>query len=434
MAKVLGTLLLLAVAAAPLALFLRSPGAEDGAGGTGKARERPAVPVEVTPVGTGLMRDLLVLTGSLEPRSSFVLSSRVGARLEELRFHVGDRVKSGDLVASFEDDEHELAVVMARSEVRVASEGVEAARALLNLAKRDFERLQQLSAKNLASDADLDQVRGRREAQESDLKVKAAQLALREAALRAAEVRLGWTKVHAAWEGEPAERVVGERFAEPGAQLRANDPLLSILDLSSMVGVVFVIERDYARLKTGQIARVSTDAYPGRTFDGKVVRIAPLLRESSRQARVEIEIPNPERILKPGMFLRAELELDRRERALRVPLAALSTQGAGTAVFVLDENKAEARRIEIETGIREGDWVEARKPDRFEGPLVTIGHHLLRDGSKVLVQDPQTGGTRTRSRTRNGSGTGSGSGRTASGGTGSGAASGTGTGDGRGPR
>ena len=84
-----------------------------------------------------------------------------------------------------------------------------------------------------------------------------------------------------------------------------NAPIVSILDIHSLTAVIHVIERDYSKVRVGQKVIVTTDAFPGSTFTGKIVRIAPLLKETSRQARVEIEVPNRDRLLKPGMFIRS---------------------------------------------------------------------------------------------------------------------------------
>ena len=91
-----------------------------------------------------------------------------------------------------------------------------------------------------------------------------------------------------------------------------------------VIALIDVIERDYPDVGPGQEAVIDTDAFPGREFAGKVTRVAPLLKETSRQARVEIEMPNPERLLKPGMFVRVRIEFDRHENATVVPLAALA--------------------------------------------------------------------------------------------------------------
>ncbi len=153
-------------------------------------------------------------------------------------------------------------------------------------------------------------------------KVAAAQLANREAALATARVRLSYTRIKASWEMGSDVRYVGERFVSEGAMLSPNTPILSIIELQPITAVIFVTDRDYFRLGTGQPATVTSSAFGGEPFAGRVARIAPLLLESSREARVEIEIQNEKRLLKPGMFINTRIEFARRE-------AATGTGGAG---------------------------------------------------------------------------------------------------------
>ncbi len=107
-------------------------------------------------------------------------------------------------------------------------------------------------------------------------KVALAQVNQREAAVKAAEVRLSYSRIVAEWKEGSDERVVGERFVDEGAMLSANAPIVSILDIGRLIAVIQVIERDYSKVRIGQEAVVSTDAYPGRTFpDGSFVWRSP---------------------------------------------------------------------------------------------------------------------------------------------------------------
>ena len=83
--------------------------------------------------------------------------------------------------------------------------------------------------------------------------------------------------------------------------MAANQALLTIAELDRLYAVIYAIERDYPSLKIGQVARLSTDAYPGEVFEGKISRIAQVLQDNTRQAAVQIEVPNKDLRLKPGM-------------------------------------------------------------------------------------------------------------------------------------
>ena len=202
--------------------------------------------------------------------------------------------------------------------------------------------------------------------------------------LREAEIRLSYTQIRAVWEGGGEVRFVGERLAAEGALLAQGGPLVSVIDLDELTAVIFVIERDFAKIVSGQQAAISTDAYPGSVFPGRVARIAPQLQESSRQARVEIAVPNPDRRLKPGMFARVELEFALRPDARAVPVAALVRRGGRQGLFVVGPDGASARFLELRLGLASEEWVEALAPE-IDRPVVVMGQHLLEDGSPIRI-------------------------------------------------
>ena len=100
-----------------------------------------------------------------------------------------------------------------------------------------------------------------------------------EASLETANIRLGYTRITAGWSGGDDQRVVAERYVDEGETVSANTPLLRIVELDPITGVIFVTERDYARLQPGQeVLLLTTDAYPGEDFQGRIERIAPVFR------------------------------------------------------------------------------------------------------------------------------------------------------------
>ena len=351
-------------------------------------RDAYAVAVEVAPVKRATIRDVAQFTGSLVPDSHFVVAPKVGGRLEKLFVNIGDPVERDQVIALLDDEEYKQQVEQARAEREVAKANVLESRSNLNVASREFERAKSLRQKRIVSEAELDTAKARYEAQEAQYKVAQAQVAQREAALRAAQVRLSYTKIRVAWENDDDRRLVGERFVDEGAMLKANDPIVSVLDIHPLTAVIYVIERDYSKIKIGQTTLARTDAFPGKTFQGTVLRVAPLLRETSREARVEIKMPNPQEILKPGMFVRVEIEFARHEDTTVVPLSSLVRRGGQQGVFVADEDQREARFVPVEVGIVNGDLAEVVSPS-LGGWVVTLGHHLLQDGSSILLPDTE---------------------------------------------
>ena len=180
--------------------------------------------------------------------------------------------------------------------------------------------------------------------------------------------------------------------------LKANDPIVSILDIASVTAVVHVVEREYSRMGIGHEASVSAEAFPGRTFKGKVVRMAPLLKETSRQARVEIDIVNADLALKPGMFVQARVVSAERDDSTVVPTDALAKRDGRRGVFLVDTVKNTVSFVPVTLGTVEGDLAEVLEPG-LSGLVVTLGQHLLEDGSSVILPEreadvPPTGSVR----------------------------------------
>lgn len=356
------------------------------------ANRRPglSVAVEVARIQKAVIRDMELFTGSLLPNSYFAVAPKVAGRIEKLLVDIGDSVKRGELIALLDDEEYVQQIDEARAELEVAKAHVIEGQSSLDVSRREFKRAQALRQKKITSESELDVARAQYEAQEAKRKVTLAQVAQKEAALRGAMVRLSYTKIRASWENGGEHRIIGERFVDEGAMLKANDPIVSILDINSLTGVIHVIERDYSKVRTGQEAIVTTDAFPGVTFTGRIIRVAPLLKETSRQARVEIEIPNPKGILKPGMFVRVKIEFAKKENATVVPLNALVKRNRQQGVFLADVRNMKAHFVPVTVGIINRELAEVVKPS-LSGLVVTLGHHLLEDGSPIILPNMKSG-------------------------------------------
>jgi len=353
------------------------------------SRSRAAVAVEIAEVKKSVIRDVGSYTGSLYPVSEFTLAPKISGRLEKILVHIGDIVKPGQLVAALDDEEYRQQLKQAQAELEVSRAELQEKKDTLENARREYQRTVALREKKIASASQLDAADAQLKTQRAKLKVAEAQVLQKEAAFNAAKIRLSYARIHVPERNNGDHRVVGERFVDEGALLSPNNPIVSILDIGRLIAVVHVIERDYARMKPALEAVITTDAFPVSTFKGRVVRIAPLLKEKSRQARVEIEILNEDLLLKPGMFVRAQLEFDRREDATVIPLASIVKRNDEQGVFVADEDKKTARFVPVKTGIISGSIAEVLDPE-LEGWVVTLGHHLLEDGGAIIVPGEAT--------------------------------------------
>jgi RND family efflux transporter MFP subunit len=141
-----------------------------------------------------------------------------------------------------------------------------------------------------------------------------------------------------------------------------------------------------AALRAGQPVRFSTDAFPGREFDGKVAHINPSVSPGDRSVRVIVEVPNVPEVLKGGLFVKGRIATGGRKGVVQVPRTALLSWNVAARkgeVFVVDNNVA--RRRGVTTGAVQGDRVEIPSGLRPGETVVTRGAFLLSDGDAVKV-------------------------------------------------
>jgi len=366
-------------------IYLKASSSEPEQAGRGKARP---VAVELAPVRSQTIRDVGMFTGTLHPHSQFRVAPKIGGRLERLLVNVGDKVQREQLVAVLDPGEYAQQVDQARAELDVARAQLEAGLSALNIAQRELERVRELRKKKIASESELDAAEAEFKSQSAKQRVFQAQVAQKRAALEASQVRLSYTRISVPGNrGNGTRWVVGERHVDEGALMAPNEPMVSVLDIGTLIAVIHVIEKDYPKVSVGQAASITAEAFPGKVFFGRIVRVAPLLKETSRQARVEIEIPNTDTLLKPGMFVRAEIEFDRRENAVVIPVNALVSRGAEQGVFLADPEERKARFVPVTPGIVNGVDAEVLAPP-LSGSVVIVGQHLLQDGSEILLPGP----------------------------------------------
>ncbi len=358
--------------------------------GSGSARESRGIPVEVTDIKQETIRKISQFTGTLKPSTRFVISPKIPGRLEKILVNIGDAVENGSLIAVLDGEEYSLAVAQAQAEREVSRANRQDSESAMETARRELDRVKELRLQKIASEAELDAAEARYNTARAAYEVARAQIQQREAALEAARVRLSYTRIHAGWTNGDEKRIVSERFIDAGNMLRANDPIVAIVDIDPVVARINIIESDFPEIRIGQRAIISTDAYPNRTFEGHVVRRAPVIAEESRQAVVEIEVANNELLLAPGMYVRSRIEFERKHDAIVIPASSVVRREGVRGIFIADTNTQAASFVPVETGIVEGERMEITSPD-IQGLVVTLGQHLLVDGSPVRITEKTTG-------------------------------------------
>jgi RND family efflux transporter MFP subunit len=358
--------------------FLKQKGSDKG------DKEVRAAPVEVTSIQRGPISLRRTFNGTLEAKAEFEVAPKVGGRVERLTVNLADTVENGQIVAELDNDEYVQAVAQAQADLAVAKANLVEAETALKITKREFERVETLKTRGVASESQYDQVMANQSAKRAQLEVAKAQMTRAEALLEAANIRLGYTKVTANWAGGDNRRVVAERFVDEGQTVSANASLILIVELDPITGIIFVTEKDYARLQPGQTALLTTDAYQGEVFEGRIDRISPVFRQATRQARVELTIDNQRFRLKPGMFIRATVELESVAEAVIIPEQALAVRNDQPGVFVVNEDSLTVSWRPVRVGIREGERVQV-EGEALSGRIVSLGHQLVDDGSAITI-------------------------------------------------
>ncbi|MFC1839906.1 efflux RND transporter periplasmic adaptor subunit [Thermodesulfobacteriota bacterium] len=346
-----------------------------------------AVPVEVAEIKKESIELRKTFSGTLESPSEFIVAPKISGRVEVLNVDIGDTIKRNQFIAQLDDAEYEQAVLLANADLAVAKANLAEAESAYEIAERELKRISELLKEGMVSDSEYDSAKANQLAKQARLAVSAAQVKKADASLETTRIRQGYTKITAGWASGDEARTVGERFVNEGDMVSPNTPILSIVELDPVHGIIYVSEKDYVYLKTGQPAFLTTDAHPDDIFKGVISRIAPVFRQATRQARIEITIENHEFRLKPGMFIRATIVFQKVENALIIPEQALTKRDKKDGIFIINDDHKTVRWCSVEVGIREDEMVQIQCVGLKKGLVVTLGQQLLDDGSNILISE-----------------------------------------------
>ena len=312
--------------------------------------------VEATAVTVGVVTEDSRAVGSLQPNESVVVAPEIAGRIAAIRFREGEPVAAGAVLVELDSGILRAELAKARSD--------------LTLAQANHQRAITLANQGIGT------LRARDEAVAA-LQVEQANVAL-------AEARLEKTVVASPFDGLAGLRAVSVgAFVTPGARI------VEIADVDPIKVDFRVPELALPALRPGQTVRIDVDALPGRTFDGTIYAIDPIVDPNGRAVRLRARVPNPDGALSPGLFARVRIAVGRREAAILVPESAVFVADGRTLVYRLADGRATLAevtlgqrlpgRVEVVAGLAAGDIV------------ITAGHQQLRDGLKVEVVRPRAG-------------------------------------------
>jgi RND family efflux transporter MFP subunit len=335
--------------------------------------------VELGQADFGTLREVGAYYGSLTSPRQFSVAAQVGGRLEKLGADLGDEVVSSQVLAKLDSAPYQLARDEAAHRVSLNEAQFKEAEANLRLAQSDMQRQSNLADKRIVPQAELETAENKLRQAEARLAVAESQLRASKSQLADADLKLSYTQVSADWpEGD--RRYIGRRLVDEGGLVTANAPIMTVVSLDPLLVVVEVLEKDYPRLRAGQEAILRAEAWPGETFPARVARVAPVLSAETRQARVELEVANPELRLKPGMFAEVVFVFKEIENVWSVPQDVPFRRREGFVIFLADTEKETVSMLSVTLGLVDNGRVELVDAPPLDRPVVFLGQHMLADG------------------------------------------------------
>lgn len=368
-----------------------------------------AVTVKAEAVRVGDVEATLSYVGSLAPNAAVTVAPKTSGRVAKLFVTVGERVKEGQLLGQLAKDELAEELREAQASLRVAQATHKGRQAELENLKRRQQNVNVLAGKQLVSREEVNNLETQVLSAESQVDLTKAQMLQMQARLDNARIRLAHTEVRSPFAGH-----VSRRMVDRGALVSPSTPLFEVVDIDRVKVGIAVVEGDYRKVSLGQPVAVKVDAYPDKRFGGTITRMSPVLDPGTRTAGAEIELDNPDGLLKPGMFARTTIVVERKRGVLMVPEASPVKTAAGYGVFRLSDGGRKVERVNVALGLRNGGWVEVTGDLSMGDRVVTLGSSLVRPGQQIRVagDGPRAGSRRGRRMSgREGQGQGRGQGR-----------------------
>jgi HlyD family secretion protein len=329
------------------------------------------------PVERGSLVVDVTATGTLQPVDQVEVGSELSGTVEWVGVDFNDRVTAGQVIARLDTEELEARVVQSRAALEAAEARVTEADATVEETRLRMERCLKLLERQMCTQEDADNARAAWTRANAARASVTAQVQVARATLTADETKLGKAVIVA-----PIDGMVLSRNIEPGQTVASmmQTPILFTLaeDLSQLELHVDVDEADVGRVRVGQSARFTVDAYPERSFEARItqIRFAPKTVQGVVTYETLLALDNPDLALRPGMTATAEIVVGRVDDALLLPNAALRFEPP--AVPVGAQRSPVSRLIPGPPGRR-----NARNTAPAQGASRNVW--VLRDGEPVAV-------------------------------------------------
>jgi RND family efflux transporter MFP subunit len=334
-----------------------------GPSAEGPSKASAPVPVQtVHPKRGEIARTVTLPTFRVLALQEATLYAKVSGYLKTLTVDKGDEVNEGQLLAEIEVPE----LIADQTQYRVESE----------VAHTNYQRMAEARQKapDLVVPQTVDDLRGQWE--------------VAQAKLQRTQTLLQYSRIVAPFSG-----TITARFVDPGAFIPAatagstpqSAALVTVMDYSRVRVQAFVPESEVPFIRNGLPAKVTLEELPGRAFQGSVTRFAHALDPETKTMLTEIEIPNPNGELRPGAYASVQLEVERKQNALLVPIQALLVEKAGTSVFTIVEGKA--KKTPVQVAFNDGVNAELASGLNPDQAVILLAKQTLNDGQPVSTME-----------------------------------------------
>jgi RND family efflux transporter MFP subunit len=352
------------------------------------------------------------LSGTLMSPDQAKVSSEVAGVVRDVPIELGTEVRPGQVLVHLAPRELELALERAQSalhqveaqlgidhtQVRQPPPDEQIASVRQAIANRDDARAaearaKQLSERGLLSQVDRDTAETRLKVAEANYQAAIDTVRSLKASLqdRRASYDLAQKKLNDAAIKAPVAGSVSERLVQPGEYIRENTPVATIVQMTPLKLKTAIQERHAGLIKPGQVVEFVVEAFPGRTFAGKVAYVSPAVDQVTRTFAVEAIVNNTDRVLKPGFFAKGTIKTRVDEAVLAAPEEAISTLAGVSTVYVIENNKA--RQQQVALGARQGKLVEIASGLTGNETLAASNLNMLATGTAVHIGGDNSDGT-----------------------------------------
>ena len=313
-------------------------------------QDRPAVNVVVLDLVPMLIQDRISLPGIIEPWIKLEILAEVCGKVTKKAIKDGTSVKKGDIIATIDFRDYE--------------NFLKSANASYNVALADFKRVEKLYKEQLSTRSEFDNA--------------LAQVENYKAVMDNAALNLDRCKIRA-----PLSGVVNRIFIEEGWYLNIADPVAEILQIDCVKVKVGIPESDVDAVRSLTDFDVTIDALNGKIFKGEKYFLSSTADPMARLYNLDLVLENKNNQILPDMFARVEIVKKEIPEGISVPLYAVISRDKGHIVYVINDDKAYSRKVEL--GLLEGWRVEIKKGLKAGEKVIVVGHRSVNDGEKVNV-------------------------------------------------